>query len=103
VGNDDAALKDKHVFIDFYMEGCYWCFKFQSEWNQIVDDMTLMYGDQNVAFLKVDGQNIYQVSNKYGVESYPTFVYVKPNTKGLKAVMFRGDRTYAGMMSWMKR
>lgn len=67
-----------------------------------MDDISSLYGE-NVAFLKVDGQNIHQISDKYGVESYPTFVYVKPNTKGLKAVMFRGERTYPGMLSWMKR
>lgn len=62
-----------------------------------------MYGEEQVAFLKVDGTSIYQVSDKYQVSSYPTFIYVKPNTRGLKAVMFRGDRTYQGMMQWMKR
>lgn len=28
VSSTDATLKDKHVFIDFYMEGCYWCYVF---------------------------------------------------------------------------
>ena len=24
----NGELADKHVFIDFYMQGCYWCYDF---------------------------------------------------------------------------
>jgi thioredoxin-like negative regulator of GroEL len=102
VSGSDPELKDKHVFIDFYMQGCYWCYVFQEEWNQITKDMTELYGDK-VEFLKVDGNNVFEVSRKYGVQSFPTFIYVKPNTKGMQAVMFQGERTYDGMISWMKK
>ena len=55
----DAELKDKHVFIDFYMQGCYWCYVFQEEWNMLVNDITEMYGKENVEFVKIDGNNVY--------------------------------------------
>ena len=103
VTGDDAKLADKHIFIDFYMQNCYWCYDFQSEWNQIVEDIQEMYGADAVEFLKVDGTNLYDISHKYSVSSYPTFIYVQPNTKGMKAVMFRGNRSYEGMKSWMER
>ena len=36
------------------------------------------------------------------MQSFPTFVYVEPNTKGLKAIVYRGDRNYEQMKSWMR-
>lgn len=54
VTSEEADFNDKHVFIDFYMQSCYWCYVFQAEWNRIVDELKDEYGDQ-VEFLKVDG------------------------------------------------
>ena len=56
---DDAKLKDKHVFVDFYMQGCYWCYVFQEDWNQLVNDVTEMSGADNVEFVKIDGNKLY--------------------------------------------
>ena len=36
------------------------------------------------------------------MQSFPTFVYVEPNSKGLKAIVYRGDRNYDQMKAWMK-
>jgi thiol-disulfide isomerase/thioredoxin len=66
VSGSDPEYKDKHVFIDFYMQGCFWCYKFQAEWNQIVNDLSEEFGD-SVVFMKIDGNNVYEVSRKYGV------------------------------------
>ena len=103
ISSQEATLADKHVFIDFYMQGCYWCYVFQKEWNDLVTDMKEMYGEDNVEFVKIDGQKVYEPSRKYSVHSFPTFVYVQPNTRGLKAIVFRGDRTYDNMKSWMMK
>ena len=35
------------------------------------------------------------------MQSFPTFVYVQPNTRGMKAILFRGDRSYESMKAWM--
>ena len=85
------------------MPNCYWCYDFQQDWNSIVKDITEEYGDQNVAFVKIDGTSLYQAASKYGVESYPTFIYVKPGTKGNKAIVFKANRTFEAMKSWMKK
>ena len=45
IGRDDSEFANKHVFIDFYMQGCYWCWVFQKDWNQIVAEMKESYGD----------------------------------------------------------
>lgn len=98
-----GTIADKHIFIDFYMQHCYWCYDFQADWNKIVDEITATYGEENVIFIKVDGQKVYQVSDKYGVQSFPTFIYVEPNTKGLKAIMFQGNRTYQAFKGWITK
>ena len=60
-----------------------------------------MYGAENVEFLKIDGNKVYSPTQKYSVQSFPTFVYVEPNTRGMKAIVFRGDRSYENMKAWM--
>ena len=46
--------KNKHIFLDFYMQNCKWCYVMQEDFNKISDDMRTWFGDK-VAFLKVDG------------------------------------------------
>jgi hypothetical protein len=67
----------------------------------LVNDITQMYGKENVEFVKIDGNNVYSPTQKYAVQSFPTFVYVQPNTRGMKAILFRGDRSYESMKAWM--
>ena len=67
----------------------------------LVNDITEMYGKENVEFVKIDGNNVYSPTQKYAVQSFPTFVYVQPNTRGMKAILFRGDRSYDNMKAWM--
>ena len=40
-----GTMHDKHVFIDFFMEHCYWCWAFQADWNRLVHDMQQLYGE----------------------------------------------------------
>ena len=28
-----GTIANKHIFIDFYMQHCYWCYDFQADWN----------------------------------------------------------------------
>jgi len=65
--------------------------------------MTEMYGEANVEFIKVDGNKVYDVARKYSVQSFPTFIYVQPKSNGLKAVVFKGNRSYQTMKSWMQK
>jgi DUF1365 family protein len=50
-----GKIAHKHIFIDFYMQQCFWCWDFQKDWNKLVKEMTKAYGEENVEFLKVDG------------------------------------------------
>jgi thiol-disulfide isomerase/thioredoxin len=70
---------DKVVVADFYMKNCYWCQKFQPEWNQIVKDFTDSY-EGKVVFYKIDGPEAYQITSFLHIESYPSFVLWKPNS-----------------------
>ena len=40
-----SSNPDKFVMLDFYGEWCGWCYFFQEEWNQLVDDFDRDYGD----------------------------------------------------------
>ena len=51
---DTLMETTQFIMLDFYMEQCHWCFVFQAEWNQIVDDFTKWYGDK-ILFAKVNG------------------------------------------------
>ena len=58
----DTELKDKFVFIDFYMQNCYWCYVVLEDFNRLIDDMYDYYGTDKVAILKADGMAIRQLS-----------------------------------------
>lgn len=53
--HEQDIFNNKTVFIDFYMENCYWCYDFQKDWNKLVTDVTAMYGQDQVLFVKIDG------------------------------------------------
>ena len=72
------------------MQNCYWCFEFQPDWNQLVQDIQELYGADKVEFLKVDGTQLYEISHKYNIQSYPSFIYIMPKTKGMQAKQFSG-------------
>ena len=42
--------------------------------------MTDRYGEEQVEFFVVDKDNAFELTKKYGVRAYPSFVYVKPGT-----------------------
>ena len=78
----NGPYKDKYVFIDFYMEYCPWCYYILDDFNKLITDMTAWYGNDKVAFLKIDGNDLKRLSSMYKVPSYPYFVAVIPNTGG---------------------
>lgn len=57
----------KHVFVDFYMKNCPYCYYCQEDFNRIVSDMQNWFGADKVLFLKVDGQVVTKISSHYGV------------------------------------
>jgi thiol-disulfide isomerase/thioredoxin len=80
-----GECKSKVVFIDFYMEYCKYCYLCLKDFNSAMDDMLQLYGEENLCFLKVDGQKISQIASRYNVHSYPKFIGVEPGgTEGGK-------------------
>lgn len=97
-----GELRHKHVFIDFYMEHCPYCYYCLDDFNQLIDELTEMYGPEEVAFLKVNGQVVTSISSKYKVHSYPKFIALKPNSEGNRYEVFGGaTRTYENLRKWM--
>ena len=75
-----GSLKDKFIFIDFYMQYCKWCYFILDDFNKLISDMELWYGTDKVAFLKIDGQIVWEVANKYRVQYFPHFTAIAPDT-----------------------
>jgi thiol-disulfide isomerase/thioredoxin len=98
----DAVAVDKLIVVDFFMPNCGYCVKFMPEWNRIVDDFTAKYGDA-IQFLKVDGIAERYISQRYNVQSYPTFILIEGGTNGDSFHAWRANhRTYDGMKQWIE-
>jgi thiol-disulfide isomerase/thioredoxin len=97
-----GEAKNKHIFIDFYMEGCYYCYVLQNDFNDIADDMYAWYGKENVEIIKVDGQRASDIANYFRINSYPQFLSVAPNTNGKGESMYNyAPRNYNTLKKWM--
>ena len=53
------------------MEDCPWCFKTLDDWNRLLDDLRLWYGDDKVVLLSVNGPNNKDLKKPFNVSSYP--------------------------------
>ena len=95
-------LKDKTVFIDFYMKNCYYCYLFRDEYNEVEEVMQERY-EGEIAFLKVDGPVVKQLSSLYHIQSYPSYIAIKEGTNGQNFEKFTGSRTKAGLSSWIDK
>ena len=83
------------------MPQCGYCVQFMPTWNKIVDEFTAEYGDQ-IRFVKVDGIHDQVTSDRYDVESFPSFIYLEPGTHGNSWKLWDpSHRTYAGMKKWI--
>ena len=93
---------NKHVFLDFFMETCHFCYEYQGQWNALVDKMKDLYGDQ-VAFFQINKSVAPEIVRKYGARRYPCFYYVKPETNAKVATRFTAERNYEEMYRWMNK
>jgi thiol-disulfide isomerase/thioredoxin len=80
--------KHKYVFVDFFMQKCYWCWKALPEFNAFVDNMREEYGDDQVEFIKVDAKSGRDIVSRYGIQSYPTFMVIHPVSGGKLIELF---------------
>jgi len=64
--------------------------------------MTAWFGADRVAFLKIDGQSVTSLSRKYGISSYPSFIYLKAGSNGeVGSVFSTNPRNYDTFKAWM--
>ena len=97
----DSAGNDTIVIVDFFMPHCGYCVQFMPTWNKIVDEFKAEYGDK-IKFVKVDGIADGVTSDRYGVESFPSFIYLEPGTHGKTWKQWEpSHRTFAGMKKWI--
>ena len=83
------------------MPHCGYCVQFMPTWNKIVDEFKGEYGDK-IKFVKVDGIADGVTSDRYGVESFPSFIYLEPGTNGKIWKQWEpSHRTFSGMKKWI--
>ena len=84
------------------MQYCKWCYYIVDDFNRIKEDAERWYGADKVAFLKVDGNLVWDVSNRYQVMYYPHFTAIAPNTGGQEHSHFRNAiRNYETLKEWV--
>ncbi len=49
------------------MQYCKWCYFILEDFNRLIDDMEDWYGKEKVAILKVDGEVVWEMSQRYRV------------------------------------
>ena len=97
----NGELKEKFVVIDFYMQYCKWCYFIMEDFNRIIDDFTGWYGADQVAFLKVDGQIIWELAQRYQVMYFPAFIAIAPKSAEAKSVFKNPQRNYETLKMWL--
>jgi len=53
------------------MQNCKWCYYLQDDWNRLANDFVNWFGEDKVAFLKVDGDYVPSLAKRYSVRYYP--------------------------------
>jgi hypothetical protein len=64
--------------------------------------MNRLFGKDQIEFMQVNKAFNKELCRKYGAHRFPSFYYVKPNTRGKVAQKFHGDRSYEELYSWMR-
>jgi thiol-disulfide isomerase/thioredoxin len=96
-----GEAKDKVVFIDFFMKRCPWCFYCLEDFNTVIEEMTELYGEENIVFLAADGPVVKQMASLYNIQSYPSFIACAPGSEGMRFERYQGHRDYEGFKSWI--
>jgi len=59
------------------------------------------YGEDQVEFIKVDAKSGRDITSRYGISSYPTFMAIHPNSNGKLIDFFEeGTRTLRTFKKW---
>lgn len=68
---DEALENNKSVFIYFYIDSCHFC----EDQKPIIDGLEQEYADE-IAFIRVNGQENPQAMNEFGVGGFPTMFLI---------------------------
>lgn len=97
-----GELKNKFVFVDFFMDYCTWCYYILDDFNRVIEEMTSLYGEDQVAFIKIEGPKNQKLQELFKVPSYPHFAAVAPNTGGKPYSIFKyAPRNYDTLKKWI--
>eukprot|EP00347_Sterkiella_histriomuscorum_P006584 403352215 len=99
---NNGFLKNRFIFLDFYMQNCPWCYKVLDDFNRLIDDVTEWYGPEQVAFISIDGPYNRDIAYLFGAQSYPTFHSSLPTGNGQphKKFMYQ-PRDYDTLKRWV--
>jgi hypothetical protein len=71
------------------------------DFNKLADNLKKWYGEDQVEVIKVDGGIAKDISYKYGVERYPKFMAILPNSDGNSVTTFSAPtRNYSSLKKW---
>ncbi len=72
-----AKSEDKLVFVDFYTSWCAPC-KVMDK-TTLADEEVIKWLNENTVALKIDAEKEIKLAKKYRIDSYPTFLFAKPD------------------------
>lgn len=103
---EDAPYHDTHIMIEFYMENCRFCMSFKDDWNQLVNESYQKYNTdpsapKKVEFFLIDGIKEIELRRRYRINGFPSFVYLRPGSRGREARSYEQERTKEDMAEWL--
>lgn len=96
----ESSATDKHIFVEFYLPSCYYCYMFSDTWEELYEYFTENYSDQ-ILMYRADGSEQDRLCHKYSVSYFPYVIYIYPESECLLYTAYVGDRTYDLVKEWM--
>lgn len=95
-GQENFSSKNKNI-IFFYLPGCSHCEKVKPVWEQIKNEYS---GNSSITLTDIDGSSDETTASKYGVEGYPTFIFLE---SGVKKQVYDGDRSLESLREFVNQ
>lgn len=80
----DARKYAKPMLVDFYTDWCGWCKKLDSE---TYTDSRVIDASRKFVNVKVNGDKIPELVQKYKIEGYPTIIFLNSKSKEISRVV----------------
>ncbi|MFH1258929.1 MAG: thioredoxin family protein [Elusimicrobiota bacterium] len=99
-GLKSAKTAQKPLMVDFYTDWCGWCKKLDRD---VYTDARIIKLSEGFVCVKVDAEKYPADAQKYGVNGYPTIVFLKPDGTALdKIAGYAGAKEFGEFMSKIK-